>query len=76
MSAVIIYDLLLLPHFREERTHPLTLSLFSLSGDTLHYLLGNRSFIPPFDRTHGEPYLSAIISTGNILFFKQSVNCT
>jgi len=35
------YALLLLTHFREERAHPLMLSLFSLSGDVLHELLGD-----------------------------------
>lgn len=35
------YALLLLTHFREERAHPLMLSLFSLSGDILHDLLGD-----------------------------------
>lgn len=35
------YALLLLAHFREERAHPLMLSLFSLSGDVLHELLGD-----------------------------------
>jgi hypothetical protein len=35
------YALLLLAHFREERAHPLMLSLFSLSGDILHELLGD-----------------------------------
>lgn len=35
------YALLLLSHFREERAHPLMLSLFSLSGDVLHELLGD-----------------------------------
>jgi hypothetical protein len=35
------YALLLLAHFREERAHPLMLSLFSLSGNILHELLGD-----------------------------------
>lgn len=35
------YALLLLAHFREPRAHPLMLSLFSLSGDALHELLGD-----------------------------------
>lgn len=35
------YALLLLTHFREERAHPLMLSLFSLSGEILHDLLGD-----------------------------------
>jgi len=35
------YALLLLAHFREQRAHPLMLSLFSLSGDALHELLGD-----------------------------------
>ena len=35
------YALLLLAHFREQRAHPLMLSLFSLSGDVLHELLGD-----------------------------------
>ena len=35
------YALLLLAHFREERAHPLMLSLFVLSGDVLHELLGD-----------------------------------
>lgn len=35
------YALLLLAHFREERAHPLMLSLFRLSGDFLHELLGD-----------------------------------
>lgn len=35
------YALLLLAHFREERAHPLMLSLFALSGDVLHELLGD-----------------------------------
>lgn len=35
------YALLLLAHFREPRAHPLMLSLFALSGDVLHELLGD-----------------------------------
>lgn len=35
------YALLLLTHFREERAHPLMLSLFSLSGNILDDLLGD-----------------------------------
>lgn len=35
------YALLLLAHFREERAHLLILTLFSLSGDVLHDLLGD-----------------------------------
>jgi len=35
------YALLLLAHLREERAHPLMLSLFSLSGEVLHELLGD-----------------------------------
>lgn len=35
------YALLLLAHFREQRAHPLMLSLFALSGDVLHELLGD-----------------------------------
>ena len=35
------YALLLLTHFREQRAHPLMLSLFALSGDVLYELLGD-----------------------------------
>lgn len=38
---ILPYALLLLTHFREERAHPLMLSLFSMSGDVLHELLGD-----------------------------------
>jgi hypothetical protein len=35
------YALLLLAHFREQRAHPMMLSLFALSGEVLHELLGD-----------------------------------
>ena len=35
------YALVLLTHFREERAHPLMLSLFSLPGEVLHELVGD-----------------------------------
>ncbi|NVN90142.1 MAG: DUF1186 domain-containing protein [Desulfuromonadales bacterium] len=44
------YALLLLAHFREQHAHPLILSLFALSGDVLHALLGDikTTLLPAF----------------------------